>query len=35
MFIGLLRACLIGSFGGLASDSEGQIKYVSLNNRPC
>ena len=35
MFIGLLRVCTAGIFdGSLASNSEGYIKYVSLNNRP-
>ena len=33
MFIGLLSACTTGSFGeSLASNSEGCIKCVSLNN---
>ena len=36
MFIGLLSACAIRSFGeSLVSNSEGRIKWVSLNNRPC
>ena len=36
MFIGLLSACTIGSFGEiLASYSKESIKWVSLNNRPC
>ena len=36
MFIGLLSACTIVSFGeSLASNSEWSIKCVSLNNQPC
>ena len=36
MFIGLLSVCSKGRFGeSLASNYEGCIKYVSLNNRPC
>ena len=38
MFIGLLLtyACTARSFGeSFASNSEGRIKLVSLNNRPC
>ena len=35
-FIGLLKVCTINSFDeSLASNSEGSIKCVSLNNRPC
>ena len=35
MFIRLLRACARASFcGSLASDFEGQIKCISLNNWP-
>ena len=35
MFIGLLSICTIGSFSGsLASNSNGPVKCVSLNNQP-
>ena len=36
IFIGLLSACTIGSFGGLlASSSKQRIKGVFLNNNTC
>ena len=36
MFIGLLSACTIGSFGeSLSSNSRWPIKCVSLDNQPC
>ena len=36
MFIGLLSAFMTRNFGeSLASNSEGQITCISLNNRPC
>ena len=36
MFIGLLNACTVESFGGLlASNSKGPVRCISLNNRPC
>ena len=36
MFIGLLSACTIGSFGeSLASNLKRPIKCVSLSNKPC
>ena len=35
MFIGILSACTIGSFGeSLVSNSKWPIKCVSLNNHP-
>ena len=35
MFLELLSACKLGSFGGsLAPNSKGNIKCVSLNNQP-
>ena len=36
IFIWLLKVCTVKSFGELlASNFEGSIKCVSLNNRPC
>ena len=36
MFIGLLSACTIGSFGeSLVSNLKRHVKCVSLNNQPC
>ena len=36
MCIWLFSACKTESFGGsLVSNSKGQIKCISLNNRPC
>ena len=36
MFLGLLSAGTTGSFGeSLASNANGSIKYVSLNNQQC
>ena len=36
MFIRLLSACTIGSFcDPLLSNSEGRLKWISLNNRLC
>ena len=36
MFIGLLSLCTTANFGeSLASTSEGHIKCISINNRPC
>ena len=36
MFIGVINACTTGSFGvSLTSSSDGCVKCVSLNNRPC
>ena len=36
MIIGLWMVCIIGFFGeSIASNSEGRIKFVSLNNQPC
>ena len=36
IFIELLSACTIGSFGeSLASNSDGRLKCISLSNRQC
>ena len=36
MFIELLSACIIGSYGGsLSCNSKRSIKCISLNNGPC
>ena len=36
MFIGLLSLCTTANFGeSLTSTSEGHIKCISINNRPC
>ena len=36
LFIALLSACTIGSFGAsLASNCKKPLKFLSLNNQPC
>ena len=36
LFIALLSACTIGSFGAsLASNCKKTLKFLSLNNQPC